>query len=1170
MVILMLLSVGILAAVGLEEYSTSGQILRARLESLRLSPMAEQVAEIDEDDAHVPTAFITRTFAFPFQQAELQINSMVWNVFDPAGNFLYSEQKREDAAIQIAQGFTFRDMQGFTIKIETQINTESEVRTLTNLDFELIGVNPVDLPATISPAFVDAYRALADNYDQSYLRNVPLGRPGMLIISHTQLAPYQTEFIKWKRSLGFDVYVVNKTDIGTTPQQFKSFIQGHYAQYKCDYLFLWGDVNGTFSIPTNHYPSPEYAENDADDNDYGLLAGNDYFPEMITGRFSFSNASEFITMINKTISYEKTPYMDNTDWMHEALVVAGNYAEGTLRPTTPIAMSIWLRNKLLDFGYAEVDSVFCPYEYPGTTNILQSINDGVQFISYRGWGDANGWHYPWFHIPNLSGTYNEEKMPVVFSIVCNTGDFANTAVNPCFGEAWMRMGSMSIPGGCIAFVGPSDLHTKTRLNNSISSGAFRSILDYGVRGFGSSVLSGKVELYKNFPNDILPGQYVPFYYHVYNVLSDPSLNMWVLQPDIIPESIIEGGLTFAQSDSHIRIVAPGMEGAIVSGTKDGIEFNYAKVDNGFAILPIDTNLTGNLTLTVSKANYVPLVRELNPERNATIGIISNSLAGSFINPVSNYNLSLEFKNFSPTAYGIANVTLSSAHAGISISQPVLSLPALTPDATATLNFAFTTTTALHPNETVLFCVSLDNPAEEHLFQLTSGGAKIIVYNHSGIITPGQANEVSFTVCNTGNVALSEINMLVQSLTNAAIAQSTPVSIGALEPGQGTEFDVTITLPADVAVGRNLPFKFTATGSNEYSYFCFYSATAGNPGTDDPTGPDEYGYYAYDSTDTAYSEAPVYNWVEIDPLLGGQGQVYLNNDDGSQTVPLPFTFRYYGQDYNSVTFCTNGWISFVPTDMVDFYNCYIPAALGPYAMVAPYWDDLKGLKTGVDGDGNGIFNDMRILYWFDAANNRYIIQWNKAYNQYTIDLMENASSEKFQVILYPLSGTDGEIVMQYHTIDNPGITTNFCTIGIEDHTQQRGLTYTHANTYPPTAALLASGLAIKYTTSAADGYTANEDLVEQAQVTNLHNYPNPFNPGTTISFAANKPGQAKLNIYNVKGQLVKSLFSGNLIAGEQNIFWDGSDNNGQSVGSGIYFYHLEMGKFKSINKMLLLK
>jgi hypothetical protein len=1131
--------------------------------------MANEVADVDEGDTNPPTATITRTFAFPYQQANLQINSMVWNVFDHNGNFLYSEQKRESSALQVAHGFTFRDMRGFTIKIETQLTTDTEVRTLTDIDFELIGVSPLSIPATISPAFVDAYRSLADNYDQSYLRNIPIGRPRMLIISHTQLAPYQTDFVNWKRSLGFDVYVVYKNDIGSSLTQIKSFIQSHYNQYKCDYLFLWGDVNGTFAIPTNYYPSPEYAENDADDNFYALLDGDDYFPEMITGRFSFGNASDFIMLANKTMAYENPPTTTNLAWMSRALVVAGNYAEGNLRPTTPIAMSKWLRNKMLDYGYAQVDSVFFPDAYPGTSSIQASIAQGVQFVSYRGWGDANGWHYPSFHIPDLNAN-NGSKMPIVFSIVCNTGDFANTQVNPCFGEAWMRTGSMSIPGGCVAFVGPSDLHTKTRLNNSISSGAFRSILDNGVRGFGSSVLIGKTELYKTFPNDIAPGQYVPFYYHVYNILSDPSLNMWVLQPNTISESIIDGGLTYAQSDSHIRITAPGLNGAMVSGTKGNGEYTYAQISDGFAILPIDPSNTGNLTITVSKKNYFPLVRVLVPESAATIGIISNNLAGSEVNPVSNYNMSLEFKNFSTTAYAATTVTLSTTHAGVEIAQPTLTLPALAANATTSLSFAFNTTTALHPNETVNFSVSIANPAEEHIFQLLAGGAKITVFNHQGIINPGQTTDVVFSVVNGGNVAMNDIDMQVLSLTTAAVAQSAPVAIGSLAPGEIKQFTASITLAADAAVGRNLPFRFTATASNDYSYFCFYNATAGNPGTDDPTGPDEYGYFAYDSSDTGYAQAPVYNWVEIDPLLGGQANVYLNKDDGSITVPLPFTFRYYGVDYNSVTICTNGWISFVPTDMVDFYNCYIPAALGPYAMVAPYWDDLKGLKTGVDNEGNGIHENMRILYWYDAANNRYIIQWNNAYNQYTIDLMENASLEKFQVILYPRSGTDGDILMQYHTIDNPGLTTNYCTIGIEDHTQQKGLTYTHGNTYPPTAAPLASGLAIKYTTIASDGHTANEDLVNTIQIANLHNFPNPFNPSTTIAFTAKQSGTAKLSIYNVKGQLVKSLFNGALKAGAQSFTWDGSNDSGSTVGSGIYFYHLEMGNYKSINKMLLMK
>ncbi|HNQ43866.1 MAG TPA: C25 family cysteine peptidase, partial [Candidatus Cloacimonadota bacterium] len=551
-------------------------------------------------------------------EATLQINQMVWRVFDRDGNYQTTRSMLADNALTIAHPFTFRDMRGVTLKIETQIETDTEILTLDVLDFNLLGANPVSIPTELSSAFIDAYKALADNWDNSYLRQLPLGRPKMLIISHSQLGPYQTEYIKWKRSLGMDVYVINKSEAGNSLQEIRNTIQNHYQQYRCDYLFLWGDTVGTYTIPTNFYPSPEYVENDADDQYYALLEGDDYFPEMLVGRFSFNAVSEFLVMASKTIKYEREPFMEDSSWMTRGLVVAGNYAEGGLRPITPVQMSRWLRDKMLTKGYAQVDSVFYPDAYPATSLITSAINQGAQIISYRGWGDANGWHYPSFHIPDLDATYNGAKMPIVFSIVCNTGDFANS-VNPSFGERWMRMGTTANLGGCVAFVGPSDLHTKTRLNNSISSGAFRSILDYGVRGFGSSVLMGKIELYKNFPNDIAPGQYVPFYFHVYNLLSDPSLNMWILQPDTIPESIIEGGLTFSQTASYIRINAPNLNGAMVSGTKDDISYAYAVVNNGYAILPVDPNLDGDLRITVSKPNYLPLVRTLTVDRDGQIG-----------------------------------------------------------------------------------------------------------------------------------------------------------------------------------------------------------------------------------------------------------------------------------------------------------------------------------------------------------------------------------------------------------------------------------------------------------------------------------------------------------------------------------------------------------------------
>lgn len=85
-----------------------------------------------------------------------------------------------------------------------------------------------------------------------------------------------------------------------------------------------------------------------------------------------------------------------------------------------------------------------------------------------------------------------------------------------------------------------------------------------------------------------------------------------------------------------------------------------------------------------------------------------------------------------------------------------------------------------------------------------------------------------------------------------------------------------------------------------------------------------------------------------------------------------------------------------------------------------------------------------------------------------------------------------------------------------------------------------------------------------------NYPNPFNPETTISFDMPVNGKAKLDIYNVKGQLVKTLFNGDANIGRTSIVWDSTDNNGNAVTSGIYFYRLSTDNHTETRKMMLMK
>ncbi|MDD2332402.1 MAG: T9SS type A sorting domain-containing protein, partial [Candidatus Cloacimonetes bacterium] len=85
-----------------------------------------------------------------------------------------------------------------------------------------------------------------------------------------------------------------------------------------------------------------------------------------------------------------------------------------------------------------------------------------------------------------------------------------------------------------------------------------------------------------------------------------------------------------------------------------------------------------------------------------------------------------------------------------------------------------------------------------------------------------------------------------------------------------------------------------------------------------------------------------------------------------------------------------------------------------------------------------------------------------------------------------------------------------------------------------------------------------------------NYPNPFNPSTTITYSLKNPGKISLAIYNLKGQLVRNLIHQDMPAGNHQITWNGLDNNGSKASSGIYLYKFQADGVSQSKKMIMLK
>ncbi|MGB6647354.1 MAG: FlgD immunoglobulin-like domain containing protein, partial [Bacteroidota bacterium] len=108
-----------------------------------------------------------------------------------------------------------------------------------------------------------------------------------------------------------------------------------------------------------------------------------------------------------------------------------------------------------------------------------------------------------------------------------------------------------------------------------------------------------------------------------------------------------------------------------------------------------------------------------------------------------------------------------------------------------------------------------------------------------------------------------------------------------------------------------------------------------------------------------------------------------------------------------------------------------------------------------------------------------------------------------------------------------------------------------------------GLPIIADVKVVDTQVPNEYALNQ-------NYPNPFNPTTNISFSLPQQEHVKIEIYNVLGDLVKTLADQVFAPGTIAITWDGMDDNGTMVASGMYIYRLRAGSFSAAKKMAMLK
>ncbi|HCX72835.1 MAG TPA: hypothetical protein DHM37_03870, partial [Candidatus Cloacimonas sp.] len=380
-------------------------------------------------------------------------------------------------------------------------------------------------------------------------------------------------------------------------------------------------------------------------------------------------------------------------------------------------------------------------------------------------------------------------------------------------------------------------------------------------------------------------------------------------------------------------------------------------------------ITGDMQITITKANYLPLIENIAViSSNQDLGVSSYQLTEEFV-PGDELNLEVEVTNYGTETTANTSLTLATTHPQVEVLQNSAEIPALTAGESATLTYSFTTAGQIGNAQAIHFNVKNGNDIIGKL-EIISSNFNFIVTEHTiddanGILEPGEQAEINLLLKNVGNLTATDISAELTSECSALEVTSATSQIGNVGVGSTTEATFSVAVAADCYVGRNARLKLYFNSSAGQSDVAIYDFEIGDVDNTAPTGPDSFGYYAYDSYDVSYAEAPQYQWEEIDPAEGGSGTVIEMGDDVSESIALPFEFTYYSEVSDSITICSNGWISMQTTWETNFRNWNIPAAIGPNSMVAAFWDDLIGANE----------EDMRVVYYYDPTENKFIIEWN---------------------------------------------------------------------------------------------------------------------------------------------------------------------------------------------------
>jgi hypothetical protein len=1093
-ILILLLSVGFSAEFVRTGNGPNFTRINFNLGELTFDKNSNQILNIDSSglDSNESNT-ISTSFYYQYNgEIDFNINSFEYEIIN--GNFPQIPQPE----IQILSAGKMRGFNFFKLTINPIFINNDKSIIFTYIDFTILENETtieLDIETRInSKVFDNLANQLAINSTRNSETNYQ--NPAILYITGGASGsnPNFQSLLNWRKKRGYKVYEISTDQIGgSSVNDIKSYIQMAYEEFNPapEFVCLVGDDGGDFNIDsfTEFYSG----YNGEGDHPYSQLSGNDLLPEVIIGRISIRTFDHINTIIQKILYYEKAVYLDSplidNNWIERTALVADPTQSGN----STIITNNYIKETMEIAGIENVQLNYGEYDY--SSWMVEKINSGISYLNYRGWWGVSG-----FNINDVNSLSNGPMLPFATMITCGTGSFAFDETS--MSEALLRSGTVSLPKGAIASVGTATSGTHTAYNNIIDMGIYNGIFVENGNTTGEALALGKIALLKTYPND--PNDKVTIFSHWNNLMGDPAISLWTDTPKQIqlnlPEELNLGSHSYELFVTD-ELNNPIKNARLVMILNNDFEILNDLTDENGRIIANITAGYGDIEITITGKNLVPYEAQVTIN-NEQSGIYLNLENVIIIDDIGNNNQIINpgeqiLIDFSCVNIGSINTesfitTITTEHLELEIIQGELNNLSIPPYSQSTIGpFEFRISNNVFHNEEIPLNIQIvdeNNNTWNSTYNLKIEGyhPQISLNTNFSILHQGDyLYDFNFNIENKGILPINNLKAKILYNGSDLGISNNIINLGNINPNEiieSNQFEFYVSEFVENASYYNIPVRlFNENGYNQIEYLFIQ---IGEIESTDPVGPDNYGYYIIGSEDVESNLAPEYLWHEIDPYYEGLGEnlFIVDNGDGnpltgsSSIVDLPFSFKYYGEDYNNITVSSNGWISFGESTLTSFRNYPIPGSGGPSPMVAGFWDDLKALNSECEvgyvydcsndwdccpiewiGDGwpdcesqeygcdlTCFLNDSgdcdegheipvgstknlnlyqeyirngfggAVLSFYDEGQNRFIIEWSDMRTFFQND------EEDFQIILYPKEGIDGDILINYKTFNNTSV------------------------------------------------------------------------------------------------------------------------------------------------------